>query len=645
MYIDSMLMTVKQIAQKYGKVERAIVVAVARLSLKPDYIHEHSGKIACYYDTAAQAAIGEYIQLSRSEKLARLPPRPRKVPPPRVIPREKWTYYTIARKIGGTKRGVRTLLAVHGYPTIESFIATSYTFEDVKGWYSELSGETPYLKGRALFKLGLKTKQYTLCTYEKAHAAQSRIIKKYDPETWATREQGAKYLGYNDTSTYALYKGAGLRFIKDHAVLLYNWEDLRALKMDLLTKKGNVSNLAETFRNRLLAEKIDFTMEKTFPDLLDKRPLRFDFCIPSRRILVEVQGTQHFTEGFVGMPTISLDEGQRRDTMKREYANTNDWDLIWVSALYDIGDAMAYILGGTVECDWAPELVRDYGARALSHYDGDAQRFCWLHRGHFPYDRAGMILKRIHRSYWHASIKGHVSPYIAWSCKKSMFYSLVANRQKYHPTLSRCPGAIPTLSMLVAGFGISKICSPVSFFSPAYGEELIKAFVSTTCIVDPFSGFSGRAVAAYLSGKAYIGSDISTTRVSEAQAVIEHYHMKNVQISVQDILDAPFIEYPDSTLLTCPPYGDKEKWDGSSIIENEDYWIGIVLAKYGCSRYIFVVGRTERYHQFEVKMPRGYAHGFYGQGTRIVLVIDRVVRDALVASPYNNKNSFAAKDV
>lgn len=631
MYIDSMLMTVKQIAQKYGKVERVVVVAVARLSLKPDYTRAHAGKIARYYDTAAQDAIGEYIRLSRNEKLARLPPRPRKAPLPRVIPREEWTYRTIARKIGGTKRGVRTLLAIHGYPTMAEFIATTHTFDDVKKWYAELPGDTPYLKGRSLFKLGLKTKQYTLCTHEKLHAAQSCIIKKYDSEIWATRVQGAEYLGYNDTTTYALYKGAGLRFIKDHAVLLYNWEDLRTLKANLLTKKGNVSNLAETFKNRLLAENVDFTMEKTFPDLLDKRPLRFDFCIPDRRILVEVQGTQHFTEGFAGTQKVSLDEIQRRDIMKREYANENGWDLIWVSALHDIGDAMQYIIGGTVKGEWAPELVRDYGACALSHYDGDAPRFCWLHRGHFPYDRAGMILKRIHRSYWHAAIKGHFSPYLTWSCKKSAFYSLVENRQKYHPSLSNNPGAIPTLSMLVAGFGISKICPPVSFFSPTYGEALIKEFVQTNAIVDPFSGFSGRALAAHLSGKSYIGYDISANRVLEAQSVIDHYHMKNVCISVQDILKSEFAEYSDTTLLTCPPYGDKEKWDGGAVVENEDYWIGQALSKYGCTRYIFVVGHTERYARFEVSVGRGYAHKFYAQGTRMVLVIDRSVRDSLVS--------------
>ena len=177
---------------------------------------------------------------------------------------------------------------------------------------------------------------------------------------------------------------------------------------------------------RLIEEGYDFTLERTFPDLVCIQPLRFDFCMPSLHILIEVQGRQHFTEGFRGMTSgISLEEIQRRDTLKNSYARKNGWDLIWVSSLGDVGDAISYMKGlrfsgGECHSEWHSDLLDDYGWRALSHYDGNAPRFCWLHRGHFPYEHAGMKLKRLHKSYWDSSVGKGKSPRATWETGKSL---------------------------------------------------------------------------------------------------------------------------------------------------------------------------------------------------------------------------------
>lgn len=146
-------------------------------------------------------------------------------------------------------------------------------------------------------------------------------------------------------------------------------------------------------------------------------------------------------------------------------------------------------------------------------------------------------------------------------------------------------------------------------------------------------------MAAHLEHKSYLGFDISDERVQEGQEVISTYKMQNIKVAVRDVLATPFAEYENATILTCPPYGDAEEWAGASTSHTEDYWIDQVLRRYGGARYIFVVGHTSAFQQFAVPVKKGYAHPFYAKGSRIVLVIERSDRDALVSFSYNNEEN------
>lgn len=81
---------------------------------------------------------------------------------------------------------------------------------------------------------------------------------------------------------------------------------------------------------------IYFEREKTFPDLRDKYPLRFDFYIyyKEKYILIEYDGRHHF-ESFSRSKNISdseklvaLRDVQKKDEIKNEYALKNDLRLI-----------------------------------------------------------------------------------------------------------------------------------------------------------------------------------------------------------------------------------------------------------------------------------------------------------------------------
>jgi len=80
----------------------------------------------------------------------------------------------------------------------------------------------------------------------------------------------------------------------------------------------------------LLSRNVLFECEKTFTALRHKYPLRFDFWIPSRNLLIEYQGRQHEL-GWSG-DRIDAKEIKKRDRMKRDYAKNNGINLVLIES-------------------------------------------------------------------------------------------------------------------------------------------------------------------------------------------------------------------------------------------------------------------------------------------------------------------------
>ena len=76
----------------------------------------------------------------------------------------------------------------------------------------------------------------------------------------------------------------------------------------------------------LLARDVVFEKEKSFPRLRAKYPLRYDFWVPSERLLIEYQGRQHEV-GWSGDAT-DAKKIQARDAAKREFATQNGFQLV-----------------------------------------------------------------------------------------------------------------------------------------------------------------------------------------------------------------------------------------------------------------------------------------------------------------------------
>jgi very-short-patch-repair endonuclease len=93
----------------------------------------------------------------------------------------------------------------------------------------------------------------------------------------------------------------------------------------------------ETAIDSLLNEfQVDFEVQKTFSDCRHKKPLRFDFYIPSRNLLIEFDGRQHHNSIALFGGDSSLEYTQTLDEIKNNWASENQVDLLRIRYDQDI---------------------------------------------------------------------------------------------------------------------------------------------------------------------------------------------------------------------------------------------------------------------------------------------------------------------
>ena len=99
-----------------------------------------------------------------------------------------------------------------------------------------------------------------------------------------------------------------------------------------VTSCGCIKSKGENKIKQILKDfGINFSTEYSFPDLIDKAPLRFDFCLKDKKdniiCLIEYQGIQHFnTNNKWYSETL-----KRHDQMKKEYCLKNNIKLVEIS--------------------------------------------------------------------------------------------------------------------------------------------------------------------------------------------------------------------------------------------------------------------------------------------------------------------------
>lgn len=218
------------------------------------------------------------------------------------------------------------------------------------------------------------------------------------------------------------------------------------------------------------------------------------------------------------------------------------------------------------------------------------------------------IIRQYCPSIWKCQSHGTMSPYDYWNYLKSNFDAfkrLYDNRMKYRGKV--------TPDILREGMNIAKFAGKVTYLKPFLAKRLIKTYLpNATEIFNPFNGFSGIMLGATLGcNKHYIGQDLNSDFVAEANNMIKDF-LLDAEVKVQDIFTDQEKEY--EALFCCPPYEDIEQWnydsEGKCIDKNLtcDEWIDVVLSKYRCKQYLFVVDKTEKYKDKIVEVLGNESH-------------------------------------
>lgn len=232
-------------------------------------------------------------------------------------------------------------------------------------------------------------------------------------------------------------------------------------------------------------------------------------------------------------------------------------------------------------------------------------------------DRRGdRIIQHYHKSIWSAQYKSRPSPYFAWY-NRDILRKIIENRMIEFNNINP--------NKILQGFNASGIAPKVSVFSAARAKWLIYKYLNdANTIYDPFSGFSGRMLGTVSLGKQYIGSDISPIHVRESNEIIDFLGIADkAKVTVANVLQSSG-DYSNCALFTCPPYGTKERWLDVPVDNRScDDWINECINRFKCSKYLFVVDKTEKYKEFIVNEIVNQSH--FGKSSEYVILIPKQI--------------------
>ena len=331
-----------------------------------------------------------------------------------------------------------------------------------------------------------------------------------------------------------------------------------------------------------------------------------DFCIDEENI--EIKGSHLFKDGKLFYPYRNQEESvwkwhQAKWDVKFECMKENNVRVILTDS-----EEMQNIISEVDE-----KFTKDYVNLFNLHTE-------------FPYPNENLsdksdlgLIHHFHKSIYSAYRKGKMSPLEAWK-DKNLVKEIALNRLKY---VGHC-----SPRDIIQGFNVTLKAPKVSTFSPTLAKELIDEFLSELrTICDPFSGFSGRMLGCYKSGKEYFGFDINKAHIEESKEILNY--LKNptsLSVEIRDILSDFSMETYDA-LFTCPPYGGKEHWNekNDEVEKSCDEWIDICLKKFNCKKYLFVVDETEKYKNSIIEVLEKKSH--FGTRKEFVIKIEKKLND------------------
>lgn len=171
------------------------------------------------------------------------------------------------------------------------------------------------------------------------HFCRTCAIKKFSQErtkdhNWFIEELKKYNPNYKNIEIVGNYTGVNHKIQCRCKNCSYEWETKASQLIDKRGGSGcplcNQSKREIIVYNYLLKHRIDFEHQKDFPNLLGVSgfPLSYDFYIPSKNLLIEVNGLQHYSpvKYFGGIKKFNIQK--EHDKRKRLYAQNNGYRLL-----------------------------------------------------------------------------------------------------------------------------------------------------------------------------------------------------------------------------------------------------------------------------------------------------------------------------
>ena len=439
-------------------------------------------------------------------------------------------------------------------------------------------------------------------------------------------------------------------------------------------KRNNTHHQNNSFHISTQEEQLKIWFQLAFPNIKfqyssSNYPFNCDFYIPEKDLYIEFMGTwTHGKHPFNQMDNNDIQllnywknkntkyyenaiyTWTKLDVSKREIAKQNKLNYL---ELWSMNEAMQWIKDNSTNLNFSFEdtlkfkfkhsIVNLKEFQIIPEYEIKSYFENIFVPSDFPYPKitdsqiqneierlrstklfsdklSSPIIRKHCPSIWSCESHGTKSPIETWNDLKSnvdLFSKLYSNRMKYIGKVN--------LNILREGLAITRISNKATYFKPTLAKRLIKTYLNdATEIFNPFNGFSGIMLGATLGcDKKYIGQDLNKTFVKEANDIISNFNLKNASVIQKDIFDSQGIY---ECLFCCPPYEDLERWNfddyGNICLDKNlscDEWIDVVLSRFKCGRYLFIVDSTIKYKDFIVETLTNSSH--LEQNDEIVVLI------------------------
>ena len=343
----------------------------------------------------------------------------------------------------------------------------------------------------------------------------------------------------------------------------------------------------------------------------------FDFYIPDYKILVDCDGIyfHSYMSDPDGKHVLDCYDEDRLLLVPSDHIfhviveGQEEKDVKYLVDIIKKIDYRVFDYEGSI-FEWCRTIEFPYPSYDETRMKSDYQSLCKYENSSYnPYSRLGdSIIQNFHHSIYDSHVGRYPSPKEAWYDDK-LLKKVILNRLIYKNDVDPFK--------ILKGFNISKLCPRVSVFNPVLARYIVNKYVSEYSeVFDPFSGFSGRLLGVSSTGRKYIGQDLNSIAVEESNRIVDFLKLNNCEVYCKDILKS---EGSYECIITCPPYRDKEVYAKEIVFKNCDEWIDIVLSRFKCKRYVFVVDSTEKYKDKIVEEIRHTSH--FVKTTEFLLVI------------------------